>query len=742
MYRKHRMVCVHMMLLLAVLTSYGGAVAQVSDSGGTELKTTEIVRVDAAPIIDGRLDEDVWSQATIVDDLHQILPNEYSEASEYTRVYLLYTDDALYVGAELSDSEPDKISAQILRQGEDIFGDDFFAVILDPFHDRRNGYRFGVNSNGIRSDLLFQNTTQMQTNWDGIWHAAATRNEQGWTAEMRIPFKTLSFDASNEVWGINFMRWMPRKAEWTGWVSRNRTQNPSIAGTATGFNNLEQGLGLDIVPSISLRGQRAYSPSGSKSDGEPSLDVFYKLTPGLNASLTINTDFSATEVDDRQVDLSRFNLFFPEKRDFFLRDSDIFEFGRIGGTVGFAARPTFSQPSLENGRPFFSRRLGLSASGEPVDLNYGGKLSGRIGRWNVGALAIRQDAFEGVDATDVFVGRAAANVLSESSLGVLVTSGDPRSNLDNSLMGVDFRYLNSRLPGGRALEGEAWYQQSNTDGLDGDDQAFGLRLRMPNSTGFRGGIGIKELQQNFNPALGFVNRRGIRDQTLELGYTHRPRNSSLRSIFSGVDVQRLNLLSGELQTQVISARLLEIQNNTRDRFNLRYTANKEVVTDSFEIAEGVVIPPGEYSFDEYGFDLSTGNQRILSGALNYRTGEFYDGDRLMLRGELAWAPSVHFRAGVSYDFNDVHLPQGNFVVRLVTLQADIIFSSTLSWVNLIQYDNVSETAGINSRLHWIPEAGREAFIVFNHSLQDADRNDSFHSSQADMTVKFNYTFRF
>ena len=705
-------------------------------------KSVQMVRTDTAPIIDGRLDEDVWSQAAIVDDLHQILPTEYAEASEYTRVYLLYTEDALYVGAQLSDSEPDEIAANILRQGESLTADDFFGVMLDPFHDRRSGYRFDVNSNGIRSDLLYQNTNQTQTNWDGIWHAAATRNTKGWTAEMRIPFKTLSFDPSNNVWGINFMRWAPRRSEWIGWVSRNRSINPSIAGTATGFENLAQGLGLDIVPSISLRGLRAYSPSGSESDSAPSLDVFYKLTPGLNASLTINTDFSATEVDDRQVDLSRFSLFFPEKRDFFLKDSDIFEFGRIGGNVGFAARPTFSQPSLENGRPFFSRRLGLSASGEPVDLKYGAKLSGRVGRWNVGALAIRQDGFAGVNATDVFVGRAAANVLSESSLGVLVTSGDPLSNLDNSLLGVDFRYLNSRLPGGRALEGEAWYQQSNTDGLDGDNQAFGLRLRMPNSAGFRGGIGIKELQQNFNPALGFVNRRGIRDQTLELGYTYRPRNSSLRQIFSGVDVQRINRLSGGLQTEVISVRPLEIQNNTRDSFNLRYTANREVVTDSFEIADGVVIPPGEYSFDEYGFDLSTGSQRSLSGTLNYRTGEFYDGDRLMIRGSLTWAPSVHFRTGVSYDFNDVDLPQGDFVVRLVTFQADIIFSSTLSWVNLIQYDNVSETAGINSRLHWIPEAGREAFIVLNHSLQDVDRNDSFHSSQADLTLKLNYTFRF
>ena len=742
MYRTRSLLCVPLTTLLIGVAPYQDSLAQDRAPDGTESKNVQIVRTEVAPTLDGRLDDDVWSQAAIVDDLHQITPTEYAEPTEYTRVFLLYTEDALYVGAELTLNDPDRISAQILRQGESFFGDDMFAIILDPFHDRRSGYRFEVNSNGIRSDLLFQNTNQRQQNWDGIWQAAAARNEQGWTAEMRIPFKTLSFDPSNDTWGINFMRWMPRTAEWLGWVSRNRTQNPSVSGTVSGFNNLEQGVGLDVVPSISLGEQKTYSPSSSTSNSDPSLDVFYKVTPGLNASLTINTDFSATEVDDRQVDLSRFSLFFPEKRDFFLADSDIFQFGRIGGNTGFGIRPTFARPSLENGRPFFSRRLGLSASGEQVDLEYGGKLSGRVGRWNVGALAMRQDAFGGVDATDVFVGRVAANVLSESSLGLIATSGDPLSNLDNSLVGVDFRYMNTRLPGGRALEGEAWFQQSDTDGLDGDDQAFGLRLQTPNSAGLRGGVGIKELQQNFNPALGFVNRRGIRDHTVELGYMHRPRNPALREVYSGVDAQRIDLVGGGLQTEVISVRLAEIESNARDRLNLRYTANREVVTDFFEIAEGVIIAPGQYSFDESGFDLETGNQRRVSGALNFRTGEFYDGDRDMIRGELNWAPSTHFRTGVSYDYNDVRLPQGDFVLRLVTLQADIIFSSTLSWVNLIQYDNVSETAGINSRLHWIPEAGREAFIVLNHNLQDIDRNDSFHSSQADMTLKFSYTFRF
>ncbi|MGI9259276.1 MAG: carbohydrate binding family 9 domain-containing protein [Gammaproteobacteria bacterium] len=742
MLRAHELLCIPPLLCLAVCAPVARVDAQDDESGDSGEKSVRIVHTENIPILDGSLRDSVWSRAAIVEDLHQINPTEFAPATVDTRIYLLYTEDALYVGAQLSDSEPERMTAKILRQGETLFGDDMFAIVVDPFHDRRNGYRFEVNCNGVRSDVLYQNTTQQQRDWEGIWQAAGRQNEEGCSVEMRIPFKTLSFDPENDVWGVNFMRSVPRKNEWIGWVSRNRSMNPSISGTLTGIENLEQNSGLDIVPSLSLRDQRTFSPSEATTAQEPSLDVFYKLTPSLNGALTINTDFSATEVDDRQVDLSRFGLFFPEKRAFFLKDADIFEFGRLNGSVGFGGGPTFSRPSQENGRPFFSRRIGLSATGEPAEIDYGGKLSGRVGNWNLGALAIRQAAFGDVDATDLFVGRAAANVLSESSLGVMVTSGDPRSNLDNSLVGVDFRYLNTRLPGGRTLQGEAWVQQSDTTGLDGDDQAYGVRLQIPNNAGFRAGRGIKELQQNFNPALGFVNRRGIRDETLEFGFTHRAVNSSLRSIFGGVDLQRISRLGGGLETQIISVRPLEIDTNSRDSFDLRYTLTKEVIFDDFEISPGVVIPPGEYSFDEYGFDFNTGNQRDFFGNFSFRTGEFYDGERLRLRGRLTWAPTKYFRTGVSYDFNDVELPHGNFIVRLASLRMETIFTSTFSWVNLIQYDNVSETVGVNSRFHYVPEAGRDFYLVLNHTLQDKDRNSSFHSSQADLTLKVNYTIRF
>ena len=384
------------LLLTPLLVGAGSARAQ--GAAGEDGKVIQMVRTQAVPTIDGRLDEDLWASAALVEDLYEASPNEFAEPSEHTQIYLSYDDDALYVGLRAWDSEPDNIHARILRHGERFGGDDFFAVVLDPFNTQRGGFVFATNPNGARDDALYQNTTELVFDWDGIYQAASTKNDQGWVAEMAIPFKTLSFDPDNDTWGINFSRTLARRGERFAWVSRNRAfSNPGIVGQAVGFTGLEQGLGLDVVPSVSVSSRRLFSPSDSTSDTDPSIDVFYKLTPSLNASLTVNTDFSATEVDDRQVNLTRFNLFFPEKRDFFLQDTDIFQFGGIGGRVGFGGVPNTaaSRASLESGQPFFSRQIGIGQAGEPVDLNYGGKLSGRIGRWDVGALAIRQDNLPG-----------------------------------------------------------------------------------------------------------------------------------------------------------------------------------------------------------------------------------------------------------------------------------------------------------------------------------------------------------
>ncbi|HEY5624236.1 MAG TPA: sugar-binding protein, partial [Gammaproteobacteria bacterium] len=531
-------------------------------------------------MLDGVLDDAVWRSATLVSDFHQIEPVEYGEPTERTDVYVYYDDEALHVGARLWSTGAESVTANILRQGAFIWFDDQFILVLDPYSNGRDGYSFRLNPNGVRHDGLYIGPRRAQWDWDGIWQGSASVDENGWTAEMSIPFKTLSFDGDNDTWGINFGREMQSKNEQMGWVSRNRTQNPSISGLATGFSNLSQGRGLDIVPSLTVRDSKDFRLGASESDFDPSLDVFYRLTPSLNASLTFNTDFSATEVDDRQVNLTRFGLFFPEKRDFFLQDADAFEFGDLGTLFDTQLSRVLDQ----NARPFFSRRIGLSGSGQPVDLEYGGKISGRAGPWNIGALAIRQDEFGDVEATDLFVGRVTRNVLSESRVGVIMTEGDPLSNFDNSLVGFDFRYLNTRLPNGKTVQAEAWYQQSDTDGLTGEDAAWGLRFQLPSQSGLIARVGIKEVEENFNPALGFINRAGVRDTSVELGWIKRNSDETrIRSFLTRFGLQRVEWLDGGLQQQVIDGRVFSIFNQAGDNLRLIYRRTKEVLREPFTI---------------------------------------------------------------------------------------------------------------------------------------------------------------
>jgi hypothetical protein len=725
--------------IAAVLAGEAGAQELVP--AGAREKSVRIVRAAAPPVIDGVLDEEAWQLASQVEDLHEIQPTEYAAASERTVVYLLYDDDAIYIGARLYDRDPGAITARILRQGEEVFGDDWFSVMLDPFHDRRSGYRFMTNPNSLRQEGLYQNISEEQWDWEGIWYTASRIDEQGWVAEIAIPFKTLSFDPENDTWGINFRRAIARRDERTGWVSRNRNSDPSTSGTVVGLVGLEQGVGLDVVPSLSVIERRPFDGSGTTTDTEPSLDVFYKLSPSLTSALTINTDFSATEVDDRQVNLTRFGLFFPEKRDFFLQDADIFEFGGL----------------QRNGRPFFSRRIGLSDDGEPIDLDVGGKLTGRVGRWNIGALSVRQDDFvtppgetdagepipaQVLPADNATVARVSANLLEESSIGMIVTEGNPGQAVDNSLVGVDFRYRNSRLSGGKLVEVNAWTQQSDSAGVTADESAYGLLVNMPNNTGWRGYFGYDRLGEGFIPGLGFLNRPGVRTLYFGGGYTHRPLEARLRALAGGFDAERIELLNGELQSQAVEYELIALENRVGDGLGLQFEAEQEQLDEDFEVSDGIIIPLGHYSFANMRLSLETADHRKVWFSADYQVGEFFDGERTEIAGEINWRPSGRLRLGLGYEFNDIDLPQGSFVTRLVGLRADVAFSSKLSWVTRVQYDNVSELMGVNLRLHWVPEAGREGFFVINHNLEDFDLDNRFHSTVSEASVKFSYTFRF
>lgn len=724
--------------ILACAALPGAAGAQFVDPRN---KVIDAFRVDEPPVIDGVLDDDAWAFGTIVEDLHEVDPNEYGPPSERSRIYVVYTKDALYVAGQFWDREPDRISAQVLRQGDFSFGDDTMTVMIDPFDSGRNGYAFDLSANGVRNQALYANVTTENWNWQGIWHGATQRTDYGWTAEIEIPFKSLSFNPNNDTWGLNFARYIGRRSEYLGWVSANHTQNPAVFGKMTGMRGMDQGVGLDVVTGIRVGRSNDYEAGTSATETEPTVDLFYKLTPGLTGALTVNTDFSGTGVDERQINLTRFGLFFPERRSFFLQDADIFEFGRIGGR-DYKSKSTLSQVEKESGRPFFSRRIGLGDTGETVDIIAGGKVTGRVGSWDMGILAIQQDALGSVDTSELFVARASAHVLEESSVGMILTHGDPNSNQDNVLAGVDFRYLNTRLPGGRTLEGGFWYQQTDTDGLEGDDAAWGFSLSSPNAAGLRGSLAFKELQANYFPALGFANRLDVRDMAAEVGYIVFPDSGFLRSVYTAIDFERIETISGELQSQVLTLRPLDLANDRADKLAFRYDILDEQVTEPFEISDGIFILPGLYSFEQYCVSLATGESRKLMSELYYCGGDFYDGTQVAAGGEFVWRPNKHFRFSLRSDFNDIDLPGGSFITRLASLRADIAFTNAWYWENFVQYDNVTYSLGLNSILRWVPRAGREMVLVVNREFVDYLRDRNFTSVSGDVTFKFTYTFRF
>ena len=687
-------------------------------------KSFQISRAATAPVIDGRLDDAVWADAAVVDDFHQTSPTDGAVPSEATIVRVTYDDEFLYIAAELRDSDPSGIRATQMIQGKLFFSDDRFWVMLDSFNSKRNDYFFQVNANGMRRDALRENNSQFIDEWATIWYAESSIDEDGWATEIAIPFKSVSFDANSDTWGINFGRGIIRKQEFALWSSQDRQDWPAYSGEVSGLEGMEQGLGLDIVPSISLSESRDLVLGENESNFEPSLDARYRITPSLSAILTINTDFSTAEVDAQQISLDRFSLFFPEKRDFFLQDAGIFEFGNID----------------TNGRPFFSRRIGLSEDGEPIGIDGGVKLTGRIKNFNIGALVIRQEANGDVTAKDLMVARASLNVLDESAVGFIMTNGNPTSNESNSLVGVDFLYRNSDGPFGQIVTGNFWAQQSDSSDLFGDDRALGVRLETPNDR-VSTYLGAEEIEENFNPALGFVNRAGIRRYTTGIRYRTRPTTGMWRAINHRIDFTQVTDMNNRILSQKTRIRPVGLYSHSGDFWFIDVERNTEVVTADFDLFGRLNVPVGRYEFDRIRAEVSTGMQRPVNVVLSVQDGGFFDGDRLEKFVEVEWRHSAYFSLAAIFEENDVELPSGSFTSHLASFRTDIAFNSRWSWSNLIQYNNTSDAVGVNSRLRFIPEAGREMILVFNHGAS-VDIDNQLHSTRSELNFKVSYTFRY
>ena len=700
-------------LALVIVVQSGMSYAQ------TPATALYLITDQTAPVIDGELDEAVWATAPLIDDFHQIRPEDRGVPSEKTEVQIARNDTYIYVAFRAHDSEISSLSAKGLIQGQTFFSDDRLAVYIDTFNDRRNAYFFQINGNGIRRDALIGNDYFID-DWSTVWYAETKVHDWGWTAEIAIPIKSISFNPNAENWGLNFGRVHPRRGEEMAWSSRDRNINrPAVAGYASGVQGFSQGLGIELAPSIST-GYFDDDLRDGKYEIEPSLTTFYNITPFLTAGLTLNTDFSGTDVDDRQVNLNRFSLFFPEKREFFLRDASIFEFGNID----------------ENGRPFFSRRIGLSSEGNPLDIDAGVKLSGRAGAWNVGALAIQQEAeLDGADES-LFVGRVSRNVFDESEVGLIATYGDPTTDAGNNLVGTDYTYRNSRVFGDQTVRANVWYQQSDTDGFNSDQSAFGAGIDFPNDK-YSGYLDYRRIEENFNPALGFVNSSGVEEINGQIRYKHRLKGDFWQWYRSRFDFYRSERIDGGVVRESVFLNFFEGFSNGNDFFTFFVGKTTDGVSESFELTDDVEIPVGVYKSDRYGVFFETGQHRPVTVRLEVADGDFFDGKRLQISPEIQWRPNKHFFVSLKADENRIELGQKNFTSRLYSARFNYAPNSKWAWLNVAQADNFSDTVSLNSRIRYQPRADREYFLVFNQT-RDRDTEEILDTA---VILKASFNFR-
>jgi hypothetical protein len=691
--------------------------------GTVRLPGAKVVSTALPPVIDGRLDDLCWQSAEAITQFTQVEPREGALPTERTEVRLVYDRDVLYVAVHCFDREPGKIVATQLGQDSAVGADDTVSLVFDTYGRRREGYLFILNPIGAKLDALL-GPGGTRTEWDAIWDGAGRILEDGWAAEFAIPFKSLSFGPVGTVWGFNVERVIRRKRESARWASpfKNKVvESLPDAGFLEGLTTLRKGVGLDLQPFMVGRYRERAGAGAGGFEFQPGIDIFYRVTPSLTAAVTVNTDFAETEVDERKVNLTRFPLFFPEKRDFFLQDAGIFNFGAGNAPL-----------------PFFSRRIGLGPSGEAVDIVAGGKVTGRVGDLNLGLMNAQVDSTTGVPGKNLSVARLSYGVFRESDVGAIFTYGDPTSDRNNYLVGADFNYRNTNFWRNNALSAHSWFMNTGSSGVSGPQMAFGAALVYPNEP-IRFDLYASQIDKNFNPAMGFVKRVGIREYGGSVRYRWRP-PGYVRTVDVEVSPYVVTNLQNTVETEFWTAPRLTIQNHPGDSLSAGFVYEREQLFAPFEINPGVVIPPGDYAFSRFSGSLSSALARPMNASATFSFGEFYDGTALQYGLGVEWRVSRHLSLGGGWEMNEIDLPAGSFTASVGSARLNIAFTPRLSWNTIAQYDNVSDTFGINSRIRWIVRPGSDVFLVFNKGFTVEDGR--FRNLSTDVVAKLVWTIRF
>ncbi len=714
--------------LFNILFSFHPAVASDEESS---VRVGFAAPAPEAPIIDGMVDDEVWKAAEPFTGFVQSEPLEGEPATEETEVRVLYDGTNIYFGVICHDRSPDQIVVTDSRRDADLTNSDSFQIILDTYHDRQNGFVFGTNPAGIQYDGQVANegesgqsgVTRQQTgsgggfnlNWDASWEVKTHTNEIGWMAEFAIPLRSLRYGSrESQTWGINFYRNVRRKREETYWSPVSRVFNLYRLSSAGEIRNLELETprNFKVTPYVLGESSRDYEiQNESDLDGDFGVDAKFGITPSLNLDLTYNTDFAQVEVDEQQVNLTRFNLFYPEKRPFFLENAGTFSVGKASGR----------DQSVEL---FFSRKIGIGDDGGLVPIRAGARLSGKVGNYNVGVLNMQTESVQGLvgvggeevlgltPANNFTVARVSREFPNRSNLGGLfinrtATGEFAGDNNWNRTFAVD----------GKLGIGEGWTfngfaARTQTPGYEGKDHAYNARGEYKNTL-FQMAVDYAEVGGDFNPEVGFLLRDGYRSVEISpLMWVRTPNVSWLRELRPHVTYRGFWNFDGFQETGYLHLDVhVDFENGAH--FSPATNVTLEGLLEPFEISDGIVIPAGTYENTILSWKWNTDQSAPLwySGELDY--GGFFDGERHGIATEIGIRKGAKINFSAKWSYNDIILQSGSFITNLGQLRFNYSFTPSMYFQSLVQYNDAADLWSANLRFTWLHTANTGLYVVFN-----------------------------
>lgn len=667
------------------------------------------MRISAPPRIDGRLDDDAWRQAAATTAFTQAQPAAGAAPTRRTELRVVHDGRVLYIAVRAFDPQPARIAARTLRRdAEATDSDDRVTIVLDPQGSARHGFVFTVNALGAQRDGLVFDGLDARYEWDAVWDAAASTDAEGWSAEIAIPMSALAAPADGRAWRINAERWIADSSELVrlhGAAGDKAVTALADAGPLAGVRADHDGWGLRLRPTLRWAVQRF---GGAASRGEsklaPGLDASLQVSPGVTAALALNADFADAEVDDRVVNLTRFDLFKPEKRAFFNQDAARFAFG-----------------GLDNGDtsllPFFSRRVGLGPQGEALNLDAGLKLGGSAGPLEFGAFAAQVERGTAERAARVGVLRLATSLGTGQGdmqrLGAIATQGHPDGRSGSSLAGVDYQFRSNDVAGGRSLNAFAWALQSRNAG-SGAGRAVGASYDFPN-LGFFSGASWQRIDSNFEPALGFVSETGVERASGATGWWNKADDGGDRVIRLEWSARRT--LDGRERSHLL-APVYKWATAAGDYLRPQLSFERDRLAADYPLLPGLVLPAGEHRFQYAVLMFGTAPSREWATEGYVRGGAYYTGTRQDLQATVSWRPSPHWGWTLGGTVNDIRLPAnaaqngqaGHFTVRNASLRLDHAASTRSGQSLVLQHDNVSGQWGLSLRARWTLAPGRDVLL--------------------------------